>query len=359
MDSHERVSTNRDQAFPILPGTFPARGRPRSQATATAASFLESPSLWPIIPVMDRIRIATRGSLLARWQAEHVAGRLERLHDGLRAELVTVTTQGDIWLEAPLAALGGKGLFVERLEQTMREGRADIAVHSMKDVPVELPDDFELPVLCPREDPRDALVSDSRSGLDDLPAGSVVGTSSLRRQCQLLALRPDCVVRNLRGNVDTRLRRLDAGDFDAVVLAAAGLRRLGWEDRVSEYLGHERFVPAAGQGVMGIECRAGDCAVRSLVAPLHDAKAAAEVAAERAMNRRLGGNCQLPIAAFAKASEGELYLWGLVGRADGTRMIRVLKAGCEDAPETLGETAAEELLDRGAGDVIAEALSGV
>ena len=307
---------------------------------------------------METIRIATRGSLLARWQAEHVAERLECRHGGLRAELVTVTTQGDIWLEAPLAEVGGKGLFVERLEQAMREERADIAVHSMKDVPVELPDDFELPVLCPREDPRDALVSASPAGLDNLPEGAVVGTSSLRRQCQLRALRPDCVVRNLRGNVDTRLGRLDAGDFDAIVLAAAGLKRLGWEDRVSEYLGHERFVPAAGQGVMGIECRTGDEAVRSLIAPLHDGKAAAEVAAERAVNRRLGGNCQMPIAAFARARGGELHLWALVGRADGTRTIRVRMTGREDAPVALGEAAAEDLLDRGAGDVIAEALDG-
>ena len=307
---------------------------------------------------MERIRIATRGSLLARWQAEHVAQRLERLHSGLRAELVTVTTQGDIWLEAPLAKIGGKGLFVERLEEAMRQGHADIAVHSMKDVPVELPEDFELPVLCRREDPRDALVSASSAGLDDLPQGAVVGTSSLRRQCQLRALRPDFDVKNLRGNVDTRLGRLDAGDFDAIVLAAAGLKRLGWEEWVSEYLDQERFLPAAGQGVMGIECRAGDEAIRSLIAPLHDAKAAAEVTAERAMNRRLGGNCQMPIAAFARATGGDLHLWGLVGRADGTRTILVRTGGSEDAPVALGEAAAEDLLERGAGDVIAEVLDG-
>ena len=307
---------------------------------------------------MDRIRIATRGSLLARWQAEHVADRLERLHRGLRAELVTVTTQGDIWLAAPLAEVGGKGLFVERLEQAIREQRADIAVHSMKDVPVELPDAFELPILCAREDPRDALVSVRFGGLDTLPEGAVVGTSSLRRQCQLKALRPDLVVRNLRGNVDTRLARLDAGDYDAIVLASAGLKRLGWEERISEHLDPERFVPAAGQGVMGIECRAGDEAVRSLIAPLHDGRAAAEVAAERAMNRRLGGGCQMPIAAFAQTGGEELHLWGLVGRADGTRTLRVRRSGREDAPEALGEAAAEDLLGQGAGDVIAEAYAG-
>ena len=307
---------------------------------------------------METIRIATRGSLLARWQAEHVAARLERLHPGLRAELVTVTTQGDVWLAAPLAEIGGKGLFVERLEQAMRDERADIAVHSMKDVPVELPPDFELPVLCARDDPRDALVSVCSGALDTLPEGAVVGTSSLRRQCQLRALRPDLVVRNLRGNVDTRLGRLDAGDFDAIVLAAAGLARLGWEGRVSEYLDPERFVPAAGQGVMGIECRAGDEATLSLIVPLHDERAATEVGAERAMNRRLGGGCQMPVAAFAQAEGDRLHLRGLVGRADGTRTLRVRCSGPEDAPEELGEAAAEELLGQGAGDVIAQVHAG-
>ena len=307
---------------------------------------------------MDKIRIATRGSLLALWQAEHVAGRLERLHRGLRTELVRVTTQGDIWLDAPLAAVGGKALFVERLEHAMREGQADIAVHSIKDVPVELPDAFELPVLCAREDPRDALVSGRLARLDTLPEGAVVGTSSLRRQCQLRALRPDLVVRNLRGNVDTRLKRLDAGDFDAIVLASAGLERLGWSERVSEHFDPERFVPAAGQGVMGIECRAGDEAVRALIAPLDDRTASREVRAERAMNRRLGGGCQMPVAAFARTRGEELHLWGVVGRADGTRMLRVRRTGRASAPEALGEAVAETLLDQGAGEVIAEALAG-
>ena len=325
---------------------------------AMDAAFLDSRSLWLIIAAMERIRIATRGSLLARWQAEHVAGRLERVHAGLRAELVTVTTQGDTWLSAPLAAAGGKGLFVERLEQAILESRADIAVHSMKDVPVEVPDAFDIPVLCARADPRDALVSARFSGLDALPEGAAVGTSSLRRQCQLRALRPDLAVSDLRGNVDTRLGRLDAGDFDAIVLAVAGLERLGWEERVSERLDPERFLPAVGQGVMGVECRAGDEAVRSLIAPLHDPKAAAEVAAERAMNRRLGGGCQMPVAAFVQTRGEELVLRGLVGSVDGARVLRVCRTGCAGAPDALGESAAEELLARGAGEIIAAVHAG-
>ena len=307
---------------------------------------------------MESIRIATRGSLLAIWQAEHVAARLEALHSGLRADLIVVKTQGDVWLSTPLAEVGGKGLFVERLERTIQEGGADIAVHSMKDVPVELAEGFDLPVLCAREDPRDALVSAESARLDALPEGAVVGTSSLRRRCQILALRPDLVVRDLRGNVDTRLRRLDAGDFDAVVLAVAGLVRLGRADRIAERLDPERFVPAGGQGVMGIECRSGDERVRSLIAPLHDGKAAAEVAAERAMNRRLGGGCQMPIGAFAQSVGSELRMAGLVARADGTRVLRERRTGPASAPESLGVAVAEGLLAQGAGDIIAEVASG-
>ncbi len=307
---------------------------------------------------MESIRIATRGSLLALWQARHVAARLEELHAGLRADLVTVRTQGDVWLSTPLAEVGGKGLFVERLERTMQEGGADVAVHSMKDVPVELAEGFELPVLCAREDPRDALVSADSARLDSLPRGAVVGTSSLRRRCQILALRPDLVVRDLRGNVDTRLRRLDAGDFDAVVLAVAGLLRLGRADCIAERLDPERFVPAGGQGVMGIECRSGDERVRSIIAPLHDGKAAAEVAAERAMNRRLGGGCQMPVGAFAQCDGSEIRMAGLVARADGTCVLRERRTGPASAPESLGVAVAEGLLAQGAGDIIAEVSSG-
>ena len=307
---------------------------------------------------MKRIRIATRGSRLARWQAEHVAGRLERLHPGLRTELVVVRTRGDELKSAPLAEVGGKGLFVKALEEAILRGRADVAVHSMKDVPVELPDSFEISVLCAREDPRDAVVSARFAGLDALPEGAVVGTASLRRRCQLKALRPDLRVENLRGNVDTRLGRLDAGDFDAIVLAGAGLKRLGWEGRVSEYLDPERCLPAAGQGVVGIECRAGDEAVLSLIAGLHDPVAACEVGAERAMNRRLGARCQMPVAGLARATGEALHLRGLVGSTCGTRVLRVRRTGRAGAAEALGEAAAQDLLTQGAAELLAGAQTG-
>lgn len=307
---------------------------------------------------MERIRIATRGSALARWQAEHVARRLARLHPGLRAELVVLETRGDLLRSAPLAAAGGKGLFVEELERALHEGRADLAVHSMKDVPVELPAAFRIPVLGAREDPRDVLVSTRFAAFDALPEGAVVGTSSLRRQCQVRALRPDLRVRVLRGNVDTRLRRLDAGDFDAILLAGAGLRRLGWESRVSEYLSPERCLPAAGQGALGIECRAGDEALIRLIAGLHDPRTAAEVGAERAMNRRLGSGCQAPVAALALARGADLHLSGLVGSVDGTRLLRSARAGRAAEPEALGEAVAGDLLARGAGELLDAAHAG-
>ena len=307
---------------------------------------------------MERVRIATRGSALARWQAEHVARGLARLHPGLHTELVVVKTRGDALLSAPLAAAGGKGLFIEELERALREGRADLAVHSMKDVPVALPAAFRIPVLGAREDPRDVLVSTRFATLDALPEGAVVGTSSLRRQCQVRALRPDLRVRVLRGNVDTRLRRLDAGDFDAILLAGAGLRRLGWESRVSEYLEPERCLPAVGQGALGIECRAGDEALIGLVAGLHDPRTAAEVGAERAMNRRLGGGCQAPVAALARARGARLHLSGLVGSVDGTRLLRAERTGRAAEPDALGEAVARDLLARGAGALLDAARAG-
>lgn len=303
---------------------------------------------------MERIRIATRGSLLARWQAEHVAGRLARLHAGLRVELVTVTTEGDIWLEAPLAEIGGKGLFVERLEQTMREGRADIAVHSMKDVPVELPPELHLPVIMARADPRDALVSARFDALRALPPGATVGTASLRRRCQLAARRPDLRIEVLRGGVDTRLRRLDAGHFDAIVLAVSGLDRGGHGARVTEPLDVTTMLPAAGQGALGIECRRGDARVESLVAPLACARSTACVLAERAFNRRLEGGCQVPIAAHAILADAELELRGLVASLDGTRVLRSQVRGCEAQAESLGAQAATAVLEQGAGEILAE-----
>ena len=307
---------------------------------------------------MERIRIATRGSALARWQAEHVARRLAGLHPGLRASLVVVKTRGDVLLSAPLASAGGKGLFIEELERALHEERADVAVHSMKDVPVEVPAAFRIPVLCAREDPRDVLVSAHFENLDALPEGAMVGTSSLRRQCQVRALRPDLRMRVLRGNVDTRLRRLDAGDFDAILLAGAGLKRLGWESRISEYLDPERCLPSAGQGAMGIECRTGDEALIRLIAGLHDPRTAAEVGAERAMNRRLGSGCQAPVAALAVAHGAELHLSGLVGSVDGTRLLRAARVGRAAEPEALGEAVAGELLAQGARELLDAAYAG-
>ena len=304
---------------------------------------------------MKKIRIATRASQLARWQAEHVASRLEALHENIRTELVPITTEGDRMLHAPLAKVGGKGVFVKALEVAILEGRADIAVHSMKDVPVELPPALVMPVITAREDPRDVLVSKVHPCLDALPAGSRIGTSSLRRQCQLRALRPDLVVTDLRGNVNTRLAKLEQGDFDAIVLASAGLKRLALESLVSEYFEPERFLPAVGQGVMGIECRRDDSENQGLIAPLHDEPAAAQLDAERAMNRALGGGCQVPIAGFAETPQpGVLRLRALVARLDGSEILRDDRRGRVDEAEALGLEVAADLLARGAGGILAE-----
>lgn len=304
---------------------------------------------------MKKIRIATRASQLARWQAEHVASRLEALHENIRTELVPITTEGDRMLHAPLAKVGGKGVFVKALEVAILEGRADIAVHSMKDVPVELPPALVMSVITAREDPRDVLVSKVHPCLDALPVGSRVGTSSLRRQCQLRALRPDLVVTDLRGNVNTRLAKLEQGDFDAIVLASAGLKRLALESLVSEYFEPERFLPAVGQGVMGIECRRDDRENQGLIAPLHDEPAAAQLDAERAMNRALGGGCQVPIAGFAETPQpGVLRLRALVARLDGSEILRDDRRGRVDEAEALGLEVAADLLARGAGGILAE-----
>ncbi len=304
---------------------------------------------------METIRIATRKSPLALWQAEHVAERLRQAHPGLTVELVKMVTQGDKILDTPLAKVGGKGLFVKELEQGMMEGRADIAVHSMKDVPMDLPEGFVLGAVLSREDPRDAFVSNRYAALDELPEGAVVGTSSLRRQCQLRAARPDLDIRDLRGNVGTRLGKLDAGDYDAIVLACAGLKRLGLEDRITQALAPEQSLPAVGQGAVGIECRADDTTVLDLVAPLDDPDTAVRVRAERAMNHRLEGGCQVPIAGYAELERGVLLLRGLVGSVDGREVIRGDIAGRPEDAELLGRTLAEDLLARGA-DRILEAV---
>lgn len=301
------------------------------------------------------LKIATRKSQLALWQAEYVASALRQAHPGLEVELLKMSTQGDKILDTPLAKVGGKGLFVKELEQGLLNGDADIAVHSMKDVPVELPDGLHLATICPREDPRDAFVSNIYSALAALPEGARVGTSSLRRQCQLRALRPDLEILDLRGNVNTRLQKLDDGNYDAIILAAAGLIRLGFQDRIREALAPEISLPAIGQGAVGIECRVDDPRVNELLVPLHDRLTATRVQAERAMNHRLQGGCQVPIAGFAMIEHGILLLRGLVGEPDGSQIIRGEIAGPPENAEELGVVLADDLLNRGA-DKILETL---
>lgn len=300
------------------------------------------------------IRIATRKSPLALWQAEHVAAELRRIHPGSEVEILGMTTRGDKILDAPLAKVGGKGLFVKELEQGMLEGRADIAVHSLKDVPVDLPEGLHLPVILERENPRDAFVSSRYPSIAELPQGARVGTSSLRRQCQLAARRPDLRIEPLRGNVNTRLAKLDGGELDAVILAAAGLLRLGFVERIRAYLEPEESLPAIGQGAIGIECRSDDERVNALIAPLHHGPTAARVAAERALNRRLQGGCQVPIAGHARLEGDRLYLRGLVGLPDGSRILRAEAHGPVDQPVALGESVAQDLLDQGAGEILAD-----
>lgn len=298
------------------------------------------------------LRIATRKSPLAMWQAEHIKARLQALHPGLVVELVTFTTQGDKILDVPLAKIGGKGLFVKELEVAMLDGRADIAVHSMKDVPMEFPEGLELGVICARENPQDAFVSNTYNTLDDLPQGAIVGTSSLRRQCQIQQMRPDLQIRSLRGNVQTRLSKLDAGEFDAIILAAAGLLRMEMQDRIASFIPAEQSLPAGGQGALGIEWRTGDSAVQALIQPLHDDITASCVLAERALNRRLQGGCQVPIACYAERNGDDLWLRGLVGSVDGLTVLRTESRGAAADAETLGIQAAEHLLAQGAGAIL-------
>ena len=300
----------------------------------------------------ETIRIATRKSPLAMWQAEHVADALRAAHPGLNVEILGMSTQGDKILDTPLAKIGGKGLFVKELEARMLEGDADIAVHSMKDVPVELPQGLHLPVIMQREDPRDAFVSNHYAHLDDLPAGAVVGTSSLRRQCQLADRRPDLVLKSLRGNVNTRLRKLDEGEYDAVILAAAGLIRLGFGKRIRTALDPADSLPAIGQGAVGIECRSDDARVNALIAPLHHTDTADRVHAERAFNARLEGGCQVPIGGHAVLEGDQLWLRGLVGAVDGSEIIRGEIRSPREQAEALGVALAEKLLARGAREIL-------
>jgi hydroxymethylbilane synthase len=299
------------------------------------------------------LRIATRKSPLALWQANHVRDALLARNPDLQVELVTMSTQGDKILDTPLAKVGGKGLFVKELESGMLEGRADIAVHSMKDVPVEFPSGLGLAAVLPREDPRDVLISNNYSGIDALPEGARVGTSSLRRQCQLRARRPDLSIYDLRGNVNTRLAKLDDGEYDAILLAAAGVKRMGWEERITELLEPEQFIPAIGQGAIGIESRLDDERVSSLVAALNDRQTATRIRAERALNAALQGGCQVPIAGYSELSHGVILLRALVGRPDGTELVQGVISGKPEDAEELGQVLADDLLSRGAREILA------
>ena len=301
---------------------------------------------------MTLIRIATRRSPLALWQAEHVARLLKESHPELNIELVKMITQGDKILDTPLAKIGGKGLFVKELEVGMLNGDADIAVHSMKDVPAQLPDGLELSAILHREDPRDAFVSNDYENIEDLPKGAVVGTSSLRRQCQLLDLRPDLQIKSLRGNVNSRLQKLDDGQYDAIILAAAGLIRLGFEQRIKVAIPVNTMLAAIGQGAIGIECRSNDSATQALISCLHDPATASRVSAERAMNLTLEGGCQAPIAGHARIKGDRIRLHGLVAEPDGSVIItEQLEGPIEDA-EKIGTTVAKRLLAAGAKEIL-------
>lgn len=303
-------------------------------------------------PHVNRLRISTRKSPLALWQAEHVRARLIATHPWLEVELVKMSTAGDRILDAPLAKVGGKGLFIKELEQALLDGRADIAVHSLKDVTVTLPAGLHIPVIGEREDPRDAFVSTRFDSLAALPNGARVGTSSLRRTCQLRALYPQLEIVSLRGNVNSRLAKLDGGEFDAIILACAGLKRLGLGERIRAELAPEVLLPAVGQGAICIECRTGDSAVEQLIAPLHHRPTATRVAAERALNARLEGGCQVPIAAYAELNDDVLRLRALVGEPDGSHVIRGEIEGDAARAEALGVDLANELLTRGARTIL-------
>ena len=310
----------------------------------------------------DKLTIGTRGSKLALWQAEWVKGELERIHAGLRVSLKKIKTTGDKILDVPLAKVGGKGLFVKEIEEAMLRREVDIAVHSMKDVPTEFPPGLYLAVICERENPCDAFISPLAKGsstfkfkaFKDLPEGACVGTSSLRRSCQLLSLRPDLRIEQLRGNLDTRLRKLDAGDFDAIILAAAGVKRLGWSARITEVLPLEVSLSAIGQGAVGIECREDDPEIRALIEPLNHKDTEICVRAERACLKRLEGGCQVPIAAHARLEGGTLFISGLVGDVDGSTIIRGEGRGPIEEFDRIGTELAETLLAKGAKKILDE-----
>ncbi|KAB0628342.1 hydroxymethylbilane synthase [Acinetobacter gandensis] len=301
---------------------------------------------------MKILKIATRQSPLALWQAEHIRARLEALHTDLKVELVTFVTQGDKILDTPLAKIGGKGLFVKELEAALLDGRADLAVHSMKDVPMALPEGLNLAVICEREDPLDAFVSNTYNHFDELPQGAKVGTSSLRRKCQILKQRPDLEIIDLRGNVGTRLSKLDAGNYDAIILASAGLKRLGLAERIRHTIQPEFSLPAVGQGALGLECRTDDQAVLDFIQPLMHSETNACVRAERAFNAYLEGGCQVPIAGYAVLQNGQIHLEGRVGSVDGKTLLKAQQIGASENAEQLGVALAQELLAQGAGDIL-------
>lgn len=305
---------------------------------------------------ITKLRIATRKSQLAMWQAEHVRDRLMAVHSELEVELVPLSTRGDKILDTPLSKIGGKALFVKELEDAMLDGRADIAVHSMKDVPMHFPEGLGLSVILEGADPTDAFISNHYHSLDELPEGARIGTASLRRGLQMREARPDLSILNLRGNVQTRLGKLDSGEFDAIILASSGLKRLGLDDRITQAMPPEICLPACGQGALGIECRLHDPELIALLAPLDDADTATRVRAERALNTRLEGGCQVPIAGHAVLDlENEtMWLRGLVGNPEGTEVLRAEGHGSMHEPEALGIRIAEDLLDQGAGKILAE-----
>jgi len=300
------------------------------------------------------IRIATRKSPLALWQAEEVSRQLRLLYPDINIELIKIISKGDKILDAPLAKVGGKGLFVKELEQSMLDGESDIAVHSMKDVPMAFPEGLHLPIIMEREDPRDAFVSNTYNCLEALPENARIGSSSLRRQLQIKEVMPHAQMLNLRGNVNSRLQKLDNGDYDAIILATAGLLRLEFEDRIKTRITPEQSLPSVGQGAVGIECRVGDVEIESLIAPLNHPHTHTRLSAERAMNNRLNGGCQVPIAGFALLENNQIFLRGLVGRPDGSEVVRGEIRGPAEQAQALGQQLAEQLLNDGADVILRE-----
>ncbi len=303
-----------------------------------------------------KIRIATRKSPLALWQANFVKQNLLLAHKDLTVELIPMVTQGDIILDSPLSKIGGKGLFVKQLEQAILNNEADIAVHSIKDIPAQFPEGLMLAAICQRDEVRDAFVANKYASLNDLPEGAIVGTSSLRRQCQLRSHFPHLIIKDLRGNVGTRLNKLDDGQYDAIILASVGLKRLSLEHRITQYIDTDLMLPAVGQGAIGIESRTDDKQILDIISVLDDKKSRACIQAERAMNNALQGGCQVPIAGYCWLNNDELMLQGLVGRVDGSKIIKQQITGFINEAESLGEKLAKQLLNQGADLILTELL---